>query len=68
MEDSWKEEYKKWNPSLKQFQIKLLDDGPETLSQSWLLNQMWCEWQDMRSNKESKLTSTNHSSLKDPWD
>ncbi len=39
----WKDEYKAMKP-LSKFQIKLLDDGPHSLSQSWYLQAMHSDW------------------------
>ena len=49
--DSWKEQYKKIK-ILKPYQIKLLDDGPQSHSQTWLVNSMWSEWNDMQKNSD----------------
>ena len=38
-----KEEYKKIK-KLKPKQIDLLDNGPHSLTDSWALNAMWCDW------------------------
>ena len=65
-QDPWKEQYKQWK-ILKPFQLKLLDEGAKSLSQTWLLNQMWCEWRDMKKIKEAKLPSLNTNTSKDPW-
>ena len=40
-DETWKIQYKKWK-DLKPYQIKLIDDGPKSQSQAWLLNSMWC--------------------------
>ena len=57
MNDSnWKEDYKKWK-ILKPSQIQLLDEGAESLSQTWLLNAMWCEWKEIKKIKEAELPS-----------
>ncbi len=64
--DDWKEQYKQWK-LLKPHQEKLLDEGPKSLSQTWLLNQMWCEWRDIKKIKEAKLPSLNANVSIDPW-
>ena len=66
MED-WKDQYKQWK-LLKDFQIKLLDEGPKTLSQTWLVNQMWCDWRDIKKIKEAKLPALNTTPNIDPWE
>ena len=65
MED-WRDQYKQWK-LLKDFQIKLLDEGPKTLSQTWLVNQMWCDWRDIKKIKEAKLPALKNSPNIDPW-
>tara|TARA_Y100001968_G_C19312560_1_gene694969 strand:- start:674 stop:871 length:198 start_codon:yes stop_codon:yes gene_type:complete len=65
MNEEWKEEYKTWKV-LKPFQIKLLEEGPKSQSQAWLINTMWCEWQQLKLEKNS--TEPIASKNKDPWD
>ena len=65
-EETWKMEYKQWK-KLKPYQVKLIDDGPKSQSQAWLLNAMWCEWMDMK--KTNCLESVNNNAFWiDPWD
>ena len=52
---------------LKPFEAKLLDEGAKTLSQTWLVNQMWCEWRDIKKIKDAKLPLLESRSSKDPW-
>ena len=53
-EETWKNQYKEWK-DLKPYQIKLIDDGPKSQSQAWLLNSMWCEWMDLKSKNVSEI-------------
>ena len=48
-DESWKDEYQSWK-FLKPYQIKLLREGAKNQSQAWLLNQMWCEWKEIKCN------------------
>ena len=71
-EETWKNEYKQWK-NLKPYQIKLINDGPNSQSQAWLLNSMWCEWMDLKKINESQVDKSNNSSSSsftsnDPWD
>ena len=69
-EDAWKEEYKGMK-ILNPVQIKLLDEGAITLSQTWLLNSMWCDWKQLKESKthhQSKLKPKFIEIEKDPWD
>ena len=67
-EETWKMQYKRWK-QLKPYQIKLIDDGPKSQSQAWLLNSMWCEWMDLKKINEHDIPDVNDSSFWiDPWD
>ena len=66
-DDYWKTQYKQWK-NLKPYQIKLIDDGPESQSQAWLLNSMWCEWMDLKRIKVSEISTNDTSSCTDPWE
>ena len=46
----------------KPYQIKLIDDGPKSQSQAWLLNAMWCEWMDMKRKNEDDISPKDISS------
>ena len=66
---NWKDQYKDWK-QLKPFELKLLDDGAETLSQAWLLNAMWCDWKEIKKLKDTDLPALNTirpDRAKDPW-
>ena len=68
-DENWKEQYKGWK-QLKPFQLKLLDEGAQSLSQAWLLNAMWCEWKEIKKLKDTDLPSLNSVKLdltNDPW-
>tara|TARA_Y100001968_G_scaffold328112_1_gene374612 strand:- start:181 stop:390 length:210 start_codon:yes stop_codon:yes gene_type:complete len=66
-EETWKNQYKKWK-SLKPYEIRLIDEGPNSQSQAWLLNSMWCEWMDLKKRKLSKMSEKDNSSWADPWE
>ena len=65
-DENWIDQYKHWKPSLKSFQLKLLEEGPNSQSQAWLFNSMWCEWQDIKKSKEQEFPHLNEA-IKDPW-
>tara|TARA_Y100001968_G_C19029170_1_gene558964 strand:+ start:241 stop:456 length:216 start_codon:yes stop_codon:yes gene_type:complete len=69
IDESWKNEYKQWK-DLKPYQVKLIDEGPISQSQAWLLNSMWCEWEDLRKTMDNKLklSGINNYSSNDPWE
>ena len=66
-EEIWKIQYKKWK-KLKPYQIRLIDDGPKSQSQAWLLNSMWCEWVHLKRIKMLRISANDISSFVDPWD
>ena len=63
---TWKDEYIKWK-SLKPFQIKLLEEGATTLSQAWLINSMWSDWQEIKKIRETSLPKFKEQLATDPW-
>ena len=65
--ESWKDQYKQWK-NLKPYQIKLIDDGPKSQSQAWLLNSMWCEWMDLKKKNVLEISKNDSSYEKDPWE
>ena len=65
--ENWVEEYKTWK-DLEPFQISLLENGADTLSQSWLINSMWCEWKDIKKQKETCVPTFEKYRCSDPWE
>ena len=65
---NWKEEFKKWRPDLKPFQIKLLEEGAISQSQACLLNDMWCEWKKIATNRQVEELSNKPLVIHDPWE
>ena len=63
----WKNQYKQWK-NLKPYEIKLIDDGPKSQSQAWLLNSMWCEWIELKRINSFDITNKDNLSSNDPWD
>ena len=66
-DETWKNQYKQWK-DLKPYQIKLIEDGPRSQSQAWLLNSMWCEWMDLQRINMHVTTKEDISTFSDPWD
>ncbi len=65
----WQNEYKQMK-TLTPSQLKLLEEGPVSLSQSWLINQMWTEWNEIKKSKPThlpQLSSHGINKLDDPW-
>ena len=66
-EETWEMQYKRWR-KLKPYQIQLIDNGPRSQSQAWLLNSMWCDWMDLKKTHLPEISSNNSSSFTDPWE
>ena len=66
-EEIWKIQYKKWK-KLKPYQIRLIDDGPKSQSQAWLLNSMWSEWMELQSRNGYEISEKDISSWTDSWE
>ena len=66
-DETWKNQYKQWK-DLEPYQIKLIDDGPRSQSQAWLLNSMWCEWMDLKKTKLTEISTTKTPPWTDPWE
>ena len=54
--ETWKNQYKEWK-DLKPYQIRLIEEGPKSQSQAWLLNSMWCEWMDLKKSNVSETSA-----------
>ena len=51
MDDSnWREEYKSYTTNKRY--LKLLENGPKSLSQAWLLGALHNEWKRMKGYKD----------------
>ncbi len=49
-DSNWREEWK--NYTSNKFQLELLENGPRSLSQSWILGAMYNQWKKMKGYKE----------------
>ena len=67
-DENWKEEFKRWKPNLKTVQVKLLEEGAISQSQTLMLNDMWCEWKDLADKKKMHAPAGESLAAKDPWD
>ena len=65
-DQNWKEEFKRWKPNLKPFQVQLLEDGARSQSQTLMLCEMWCEWKDL-AIKRGLNKKTMDEAIEDPW-
>ena len=65
-DSNWREEYKGYT-SNKRY-IELLENGPKSLSQSWLLGALYSEWKKMKGYNKldpKENVGQNQSSLKE---
>ena len=67
-DENWKEEFKQWHPSLKPFQIKLLEEGAQSQNQECILNDMGCERKNIAVKRKINDIATNSLILEDPWE
>jgi len=54
MHTGWREEYKDMKV-LSPYQIQLLDEGPHSLSQSWILGAMHTDWKRKKGISDPEL-------------
>ncbi len=49
-DSNWREEYKAYTSS--KTQLELLENGPKSLSQSWILGALYNKWKKMKGYKD----------------
>ena len=49
-DSNWREEWK--NYTSNKFQLELLENGPKSLSQSWILGAMHQDWKKMKGYRD----------------
>ena len=49
-DSNWREEYKAYTSDKKQ--LELLENGPKSLSQSWILGALYNKWKKMKGYKD----------------
>ncbi len=65
MDDSnWREEYKRYTSS--KYELSLLENGPRSLDQSWMMQAMYGKWKKIKGYKDP-LPPDCSSSLKE-WE
>ena len=50
-DSNWREEYKS-HKLLSKFQLEILENGPRSLSQSWIMGSMYNEWKRRNGYKD----------------
>ena len=54
-DSNWREEYKSYTSNKKH--LELLENGPKSLSQSWILGALYQKWKKMKGYKEPEQTN-----------
>ena len=49
-DSNWREEFKE-SRHLSEYQLEILENGPKSLSQSWMLGAMHGQWREMKGYK-----------------
>ena len=65
-DSNWREEYKSYTSNRRY--LELLENGPKSLSQSWLLGALYSEWKKMKGYNKldpKENVGQNQSSLKE---
>ena len=47
---NWREEYKNYTSS--KYELDLLENGPKSLSQSWMMSALYNKWKKMKGYKD----------------
>ena len=47
---NWREEFKAYTNS--KYQLELLENGAKSLSQSWVMQSMYCDWKKIKGIRE----------------
>ena len=63
-DSNWREEYKEY--TFSKFQLEILENGPRSLAQSWILGAMYGDWKKMKGYKDPEPPDCS-SSLKE-WE
>tara|TARA_B100000287_G_scaffold200629_1_gene189437 strand:+ start:2381 stop:2620 length:240 start_codon:yes stop_codon:yes gene_type:complete len=59
---NWREEYKAYTSS--KYELDLLENGPKSLSQSWMMGALYNKWKDIKGYKDPEPPNC-QSSLKE---
>ncbi len=49
-EIDWREEYKNYTSNNKN--LELLENGPKSLTDSWILQSLYCRWKEIKGIRE----------------
>ena len=51
--NNWREEYKSYTSS--KYELELLENGPHSLSQSWMMGALLSKWKKIKGYKDPEL-------------
>ena len=54
-DNNWREDYKNYTSS--KYELELLENGPHSLSQSWMMGALHSKWKKIKGYKDPELTN-----------
>ena len=54
-DNNWREDYKSYTSS--KYELELLENGPHSLSQSWMMGALHSKWKKIKGYKDPKPTN-----------
>ena len=64
-DSNWREEYKSYTNNKRY--LELLENGPKSLSQAWLLGALHNEWKKIRGIKEPPYRESGYQTTMKEW-
>ena len=54
-DNNWREDYKSYTSS--KYELELLENGPHSLSQSWMMGALYSKWKKIKGYKDPQPTN-----------
>ena len=54
-DNNWREDYKNYTSS--KYELELLENGPHSLSQSWMMGALYRKWKKIKGYKDPEPTN-----------
>ena len=54
-DNNWREDYKSYTSS--KFELEILENGPHSLSQSWMMGALYSKWKKIKGYKDPEPTN-----------
>ena len=54
-DNNWREDYKSYTSS--KYELELLENGPHSLSQSWMMGALYSKWKKIKGYKDPEPTN-----------